>query len=152
MVEYDGMGGARLSSPRAMRCRHVQPGALIVPLPKTGHYSMVPLADGLVGPELAATLRLAVAGRTEDRPLFPTHDAHWWGEKLARATEPLPVFGELAGTRAGNQWHLLRATWAVNCARRGATLWQLMAWGGWTQPQTVMRYVNIAHAAGMTGS
>jgi len=36
--------------------------------------------------------------------------------------------------------------WAVNMARQGATLWQLMARGGWTSPQTVMRYINIARA------
>lgn len=58
---------------------------------------------------------------------------------MSRLTADLPVFGELEGTRTGNQWHLLRATWAVNCARRGGTVWQLMSWGGWTNPQTVMR-------------
>ena len=60
----------------------------------------------------------------------------------------LSGFGELAGSRVGNQWHLLRSTWAVNCARRGATIWQLMEWGGWKIPTPVMRYVNIARAAG----
>ena len=48
--------------------------------------------------------------------------------------------------RAGNWWHLLRHTYAVNRVRAGATLWQLMAELGRTNPQTTMRYVNIARA------
>jgi len=67
-----------------------------------------------------------------------------WCKLLSRATRGLPVFGERTGV--GNAWHLLRSTWAVNMARQGATLWQLMARGGWTSPQTVMRYINIARA------
>ena len=67
-----------------------------------------------------------------------------WCKLLSRATKGLPVFGERRGV--GNAWHLLRSTWAVNMARQGATLWQLMARGGWTNPQTVMRYLDIARA------
>lgn len=141
-------GGPRLSSLRVIRWQHVSKTALTVPLPKTGNYCIVPLDSRAVGSELAKALSGMKRGPDKDL-IFPDHDPRWWGQQLADLTEDLPVFGELEGTRAGNQWHLLRATWAVNCARRGATLWQLMAWGGWKVPQTAMRYVNIAHAAGL---
>ena len=63
---------------------------------------------------------------------------------------PLPVFGETPRC-VGNQWHLLRSTFAVRKAGEGATLWQLMAWLGHKTPQTTMRYVNIARAAQKNG-
>ena len=89
----------------------------------------------------------------DDALVFPQHDPRWWGELLVRITEPLPVFGAI-GRRVGSQWHLLRSTWAVNRARgigldSPATLWKLMAWGGWKIPTTPMRYINVARAAGM---
>jgi len=80
-----------------------------------------------------------------DSYVFPHHDAGWWMKCLARATADLPVFGERRGV--GNYWHLLRATWAVRQARAGATLWELMQLGGWTNPQTPMRYINLAGVA-----
>jgi hypothetical protein len=142
--------GARLGSIRALRCDHVKPAALVMPLPKIGDYSIVPLDSPIVGPELGHVLGRVRAGRAGSESLFPQHTEQWWGARLRTATRRagLAVFGELPGSRAGNQWHLLRSTWAVNCARRGATLWQLMEWGGWRIPTTVMRYVNIARAAG----
>lgn len=54
----------------------------------------------------------------------------------------------------GNAWHLLRSTWAVRMARgvnelgRPLTLWELMGRGGWTSPQTVMRYISLAGLSG----
>jgi len=141
--------GARLGSIMALACEHVQPAALVLPLPKVGDYSIVPLDSPIIGPELGAVLR-RVRGDRSRGSLFPEHTQQWWVKRLRDSTRRLrlPVFGELPGSRAGNQWHLLRSTWAVNCARRGATLWQLMEWGGWRIPTTVMRYVNIARAAG----
>ena len=136
--------GLRLSSLRALRWEHVGDDALTVPLPKTGGYTIIPLSNSHIDPRLAETVQGMVRGKG---PVFPVRNPAWWNTHLKLATRPLPTFGELAGSRAGNQWHLLRATWAVSCARRGATLWQLMSDGGWTVPQTVMRYVNLGHAA-----
>jgi integrase len=141
--------GCRLSSLMALECQHVKEGGLVVPLSKTGDYTVVPLDDPIIGPELRSVLDWVRGGRSGPQPLFPVHHARYWGELLADLTVPLPVFGELPGSRAGNQWHLLRSTWAVNAARHGGTLWQLMSLGGWKVPTTVMRYINISRAAGM---
>jgi integrase len=87
-------------------------------------------------------------------PVFQAKGKRQWAEAFCRLTKGLPVFGELPGRRAGNQWHLLRSTYAVQQARgawtgRPCSLWELMAWMGHKSPETTMRYVNIAHAAGM---
>lgn len=140
--------GCRLGSLVALQCQHVQPGGLVVPLNKTGNYTVVPLDDAMIGPQLKPVLHRIKGSRTGQEPLFGKRNVRKWARRMADLTEPLEVFGELEGTRAGNQWHLLRSTWAVNVARRGATLWQLMAWGGWTVPTTCMRYINLARAAG----
>jgi len=108
---------------------------------KTRDFRIVPLK-----PELAAYLGKLERG-PDRSPIFERHGAVWWNQRFRRLTADLPPFGELPGPRIGNRWHLLRSTWAVNCARAGATLWQLMAWGGWKTPQTVMRYINVARAA-----
>jgi len=138
--------GPRMGSLRMMRGEHIGAGGLIVPLPKQGDYCVVPYTSKF-GAELKAALdTLGPVGR-QDR-LFPDMTPDRWVDHLAAVTKGLPVFGELPGRRSGNQWHLLRATWAVNCARLGATQWELMEWGGWKVPLTVLRYVNIARAAG----
>ncbi len=138
--------GPRLSSLRALRWEHVHAEGLVVPLTKTGQYAVVPFDEPAIGPQLRKVMGRMKRGRPGD-PIFPVHHPRWWGEQLARATEGLEVFGE-AGRRAGARWHLCRSTWAVNAARRGATLWQLCSWGGWQTPAVVTRYVNLARAAG----
>jgi integrase len=115
---------------------------------KTGDYRIVPVI-----PQLARAMK-TLTRKTDGAAIFPRHDKRWWGELFAELTEGLPVFGELEGSRAGNQWHLLRSTYAVQQARGAwtgtpATVWQLMAWMGHKNPQTTMRYVNIAQAAGL---
>jgi len=122
---------------------HIGETGLTVPLTKTGGYAIVPYDR--MDRRLKETIDIMGRGRGA---VFPARNPRWWNARIKAITKPLPVFGELRGGGVGNQWHLLRATWAVNCARRGATLWELMAWGGWTVPQTVMRYVNVARAAG----
>jgi integrase len=130
--------GPRLSSLRALKWSHVGENALMMPLPKTKGYTVVPLDR--MDPRLKEVLK---GGRGS---MFENHDPKWWNTELKKATGLMPMFGQIKGP--GGQWHLLRATWAVNRAREGATLWELMAWGGWTVPQTVMRYVNLARASG----
>ena len=107
---------------------------------KTGSWRVVPVPR--------AVQRHLPRGNPADS-VFPHREAQEWVKRLRRLTEDLPVFGELDGKRVGNQWHLLRSTWAVNRARAGASIWQLMAWGGWRNMQTVLRYVNTARAAGL---
>ena len=131
--------GPRLSSLRAMKWSGVGEDLLTVPLTKTRSYALVPFA------KMDPRLREAVA-RGGRGMMFPEHGATWWVRRLKEATGLMPQFGQVRGP--GAQWHLLRATWAVERARAGATLWELMAWGGWTSPQTVMRYVNLAQASG----
>ena len=110
---------------------------------KTGDYRYVPIR-----PELAGLI--GAMKRGEGR-VFPKHHQVYWGKVMAETTRGLPVFGELKGRRVGNQWHLLRSTYAVNRAREGATLWQLMAELGHSDPNTTMRYVNVARAGGVDG-
>ena len=140
--------GPRLSSLRALRWEHVGPDVLTVPLTKTRGYTSIALRNPYLDPRLAAVVAgMAGDGSKRSELVFPVHGGRWWNDALKRVTRPLPVFGGRGG-RVGDQWHLLRETWAVCCARRGATLWQLMSDGGWRSPQTVMRYVDLAHAAG----
>lgn len=82
-----------------------------------------------------------------DGPLFPTWDKATWINYMREVTHGLPVFGQLKARSVGNQWHLLRATWAVNRAREGWSVWRLMSEGGWTSMQTVLRYVNLVRAS-----
>lgn len=97
-----------------------------------------------VPPETLAAL--PSPGKPEDL-LFATLDKKTWIVRLKAVTVGLPVFGELPARSVGNQWHLLRSTWAVNRAREGWTPWRLMAEGGWTCLQTVLRYVNLVRAS-----
>jgi integrase len=138
--------GGRLSSIQRLTCEHVLDRGLVIPLSKTGDYCVCPLDSPSVGPELGRIVR-RIKGRRRKGPLLEEHNARTWGGWLRDLVEDLPTFGELEGSRAGNGWHLLRATWAVTLARRGATLWEIMAAGGWKSPQIVTRYVNIARAA-----
>ena len=107
---------------------------------KTGDYRYVPIRA-----ELATVI--GAMKRGEGR-VFPEHHSVYWGQIMAELTRDLPVFGELEGRRVGNQWHLLRSTYAVNRAREKASVWELMAELGHTDPQTTMRYVNVARAGG----
>lgn len=70
--------------------------------------------------------------------IFPRCDARGWCRMLERATKDFPEFGN------GKLWHLLGSTFAVRRARAGATVWELMAPIGHTNPQTTMRYINLA--------
>lgn len=134
--------GVRLGELGAIKHRDIHDGQVTVGADdptKTYEWRVVPVPPGLVN-------RLPTGN--PDAPLFPQRGSRQWVRLLAELTADLPVFGELEGRRVGNQWHLLRSTFAVQKARQGATLWQLMAWLGHKNPQTTMRYVNIAHAAG----
>jgi len=99
---------------------------------------------------IPAEVRTVLEGlpRQDDDLLFRKRDKRWWGQTMARLTKNLPMFGELPGRSAGNQWHLLRSTFAVRQARAGATVWQLTALLGHRDVRTTQRYVNIAYAAG----
>ena len=129
--------GLRLGELRALRVGDVRDGHLVIGAnspTKTYRWRTVPVAKCLAG-----ELKKNRAGR-----IFPARDARGWVRWLERFAQGIGPFGELPGRRAGNWWHLLRSTWAVNRARAGATLWELMAEAGWSSPQTAMRYVNIA--------
>ena len=152
---YDAVRLAIYAAPRrgsleAMEKHHLGKGGLIVPLPKTRRTRascVVPFDQpAIVGSELEQVVT-EIRDRAGEGRLFPQRGRQWWCAELARLTKGLPVFGELPGRRVGNRWHLLRSTAAVTWASRGATQWQLMDWGGWTDPKTVLRYVNIAQAA-----
>lgn len=133
--------GLRLGEIQSLKQKHIRNGSLVVGADnpnKTYQWRVLPIGKHVI--------RLLPTGDNDD-PVFPPMEKQEWVKRLRTITEDLPVFGELEGRRAGNQWHLLRSTWAVNQARSGKTLWDLMALGGWTNPQTVMRYINIAHAA-----
>lgn len=99
-----------------------------------------------VQPPLAVALSGLRRGEPGDKLLPSAGKSTWLVRRLAKITGDFPPFGG-RGAAVGSRWHILRATWAVNCARAGATLWQLMAWGGWRSPQVVMRYINVARAA-----
>ena len=139
--------GLRLHELRAIRKTDIRPGGILigsVQRNKTASWRVVPTPASLRS-------RLLAEGRAKG-PIFGHRGAANYVRDLRKITRgaSLPIFGELEGNRAGNQWHLLRSTWAVNAARRGMTLWQLMDAGGWKCPQTVMRYINVARAAGRT--
>lgn len=151
---YDAVRLAVYAAPRrgsleAMELHHLGKGGLVVPLPKTRRTRsscVVPFDQPAVGPELEQVVA-EIRGRAGPGRVFPQTGPQAWCDQLARVTKDLPVFGELPGRRVGNRWHLLRSTAAVTWASRGATQWQLMEWGGWSDPKTVLRYVNIAQAA-----
>lgn len=139
--------GPRRGDIRQLRWQDFKPGGVVLGSRKTGNWRVMPTF-----PETAALLKVMPRGKP-DQHLFPQYDLSWWGREMRKFTRDLPVFGELPGRRTGNQWHLLRATFAVQRARgvgldKPATLWQLMAWLGHKDAQTTMRYVNIAMAAG----
>jgi len=123
---------------------------------KSRDYRFVPIIPALR--DIIASMRrgLKTTMTMTKNTVFPERGKRQWAEAFFRLTAGRAVFGELPGKRAGNQWHLLRSTYAVQQARgawtgKPATVWQLMAWMGHTNPATTMRYVNIAHAAGMAG-
>jgi integrase len=141
--------GARLGELVALRPEDVKDGALVIGAAqptKTGTWRSVPLSRR--------------AARLVRRYGLPGWQKRWWVARLAKATANLPLFGELPGRRVGNQWHLLRSTWATSQAAgrtpfgrandlgRPLTLWELMQRGGWTCPTTCMRYLSLAGAAG----
>jgi len=143
--------GLRLRELVAMRYGAVHGGHLTV----EGKRSR--LNPWRVIPVPPAALAAIGAGPAEAH-VFPRGDSWTWCERMGKVTKDLPVFGQRGKRRAGNQWHLLRSTWAVYMAAgltplgepnhlgRPATLFELMALGGWTVPQTVLRYVNLAQA------
>ncbi len=136
--------GLRLSEMRALRWRDVSGVEVIVGAEvttKTFQWRSVPITE-------KAREALGEPGNPADR-IFLDKTPTWYVEQLTALTKELPVFGELKGG-VGNQWHLLRSTFAVNQARAGKNLWELMALLGHSTPQTTMRYVNIAQAAGVT--
>lgn len=143
-------GGLRVGEIRSLRGRDIDLAGVMVGASKptkTYQWRKVPIP-----PDLQAELE-AMADGGPDRPIFPQYGIRWWVRMLKRYTDDLPVFGELPGSAVGNQWHLLRNTFAVRRARggdsgQGATLWELMALLGHSTPQTTMRYINVAHAAG----
>jgi len=134
--------GLRVGEIAALRWSDVRGDHLVVGThkpTKTYRWRTVPLTE-------AARAALPAPGGDDD-PIFPVHRKEWWNNTLKKITKPLPVFGELPGKRVGNQWHLLRSTYAVNQARAGKTLFELMAALGHTNPQTTMAYINIGRAA-----
>jgi len=148
-IELALLTGLRLRELRAARRSDVAGGHLTVRGKLTGlnPWRVVPLPP--------RALAAVEAGAGEGGLLFAAAPAWRWCRRMAVLTKRLPVFGGRGGG-AGNQWHLLRSTWAVCMAAgrtplggpthlgRPATLWELMALGGWTVPQTVMRYVSLA--------
>lgn len=140
--------GPRLSSLRALRGEDVGPRVLTIPAPKTGTYGLVPIDEPIIGPGLREVIDELPEVKASEL-IFPEAPDWKWVQCLREITGDLPMFGELEGSRVGNQFHLLRSTWAVTCASRGASPYQLMAWGGWSTLQIVMRYVNIGRAAGL---
>ena len=140
--------GLRLGEIMALKGGHITNGQVTVGVDqptKTYSWRVVPVPR---------RVRAALPEVSPDEYIFPRWKTASWVQHLRKRTEDLPVFGELEGRRTGNQWHLLRATWAVNMARgkyelrRALTIWELMARAGWVNPQTAMRYINIARAAG----
>ena len=133
--------GARLNEMAAVVWSDLREGGVRLHSLKAAHDEAERIIP--VTPRLRRALDRCRADRVS---IFPRRGSRRWCRMMKEATDPLPVFGELPGRRAGNQWHLLRSTWAVNQARRGVGLWELMRLGGWSCPQTVMRYVNLAGA------
>lgn len=141
--------GPRLGEIGLIDAEDIGDDEMVVHSSKTRDYRVVPIF-----PEAAGTLRRLKVAHPAGR-VFAAHDERWWGELMADATRGLAVFGQTRGP--GGQWHLLRSTFAVQRARgvgldHPATMWELMAWLGHKNPQTTMRYVNIARAAGMDRS
>jgi len=144
--------GMRLHELLGLKWRDVRDGQIVVGAEaetknKVGAWRVLPLSE--IG---AAALALLDRGEETDW-VFPRYRTNKFTNAqyvkwLRELTKPLPVFGELKGKRAGNQWHLLRSTWAVECARRKMDIWTLMQLGGWKTLGTVLKYVNIARAAG----
>jgi len=135
--------GLRISEIIALRWRDVQPGGVVIgtdAATKTYQWRVVPV-PGFVWAVLGTR------GCPESH-VFAQHGVRWHVEQLRRLTGNLPVFGEAGGV--GNQWHLLRSTFAVNQARAGKTLWRIMELLGHSNPQTTMRYIDVARAAGVT--
>jgi len=132
--------GPRLGEIVSLRRQDVLPAGLLFARTKTRDFRMVPIFPGVRG-----MIRRWRRGKPGDL-VFPKHHTRTWGYMLADMTDGLEPFGQAGGV--GNQWHLLRSTFAVNRARRGATLWEIMSWLGHRNPMTTMRYVSIARAAG----
>jgi|GEM_PF-3159479 len=140
--------GLRLHELLALRWRDVRDGQIVVGTEtpnKVGQWRVLPLSR-------VGVAALGLLGRAADKALiFPQAKkfaSAQYVKALRAVTKPLPVFGELEGKRTGNQWHLLRSTWACRRARAGMDIWELMRRGGWKTLQTVLRYVNIGRAAG----
>ena len=139
--------GLRLSEMIRLTGGSVRSGNLIVGLDKatkTFLWRSVPMSPAMVE-------WLKDHPADDKAHLFPQLPPQEYVKVMREFTAGMAVFGELPGKRAGNRWHLLRSTFAVCNAGAGATLWQLMAWLGHTNPTTTMRYVNIAQASGLTG-
>lgn len=130
---------ARLSEMRGVKWRDIDQGRVTLKSSKgraDQAWRVVPLS---------ARLRKVLKGLPADSEhVFAQHSKQQWCKMMRKATQGLPVFAELPGRRVGNQWHLLRSTWAVHMARKGADCWKLMRLGGWVDPKTVMRYINLA--------
>lgn len=151
--------GLRVSEIRQLRWQDVDGEMLVVggaAATKTGDWRTVPIPRPLAAALGRWRRRCGKGSRVGSGSVFPhAHSKSYWSAQMSKLTEPLPVFGELAGHRTGNQWHLLRSTFAVQAARGRftrsglpANMWELMAWLGHSNPATTMKYVNIAQAAG----
>jgi len=136
--------GARVGEIRQLTHEAILPQAIQITASKTRNFRYVPISD-----VLRPALPVGGAG-----PMFPEMDRWAWGKALKAVTKDMPIFGTVDGGRAGKQWHLLRSTFAVRRARgigleRPATLWELMAWMGHSNPKTMQYYIDLARAFGV---
>jgi len=73
-----------------------------------------------------------------------------WIERLKSLTAGLPGFGTRTGV--GSYWHALRAYCAMEKARAGYTLYELMSEMGWRSPEMAQRYIDIAQAGSLAAA
>ena len=94
-------------------------------------------------PAVLRTVLDRMRGGSTDQRIFAQRSKMTWIRQFKRLSEGLPVFGN------GKQWHVLRSYCAIQKAKAGMTVPQLMYEMGWTSMSMAQRYINIAQAAGV---
>jgi len=108
---------------------------------KGGYTRVVPMSE-----RVRAGLKALRRGKPQDRLFWDA--SRWSWQKLMRdLTADIPGFAARKGMRVGRQWHALRAYAALQRARAGMNIYQIMQELGWRNESNLRSYIAIAEAA-----